>query len=122
MHANSLANLKNGKRFGSGQPTNLGGAPSGKRLTTFLREIAEREITATDLNGEKTTMPVLQAVAMTLFRKAIVEGNIKAIEAILNLFGDVAAPAFAASVELAPAINMILEMSGYKVPGCKSGV
>lgn len=81
MHPNSLKNLTKGHRFGSGQPTNRGGAPAGKRLSTLLREIGEAEIDFTDLDGLPTRMPAKKALAVALMGKAL-SGDVQAIKLI----------------------------------------
>ena len=114
IHAHSLANLQKGKRFGHGQPTNMGGAPTGKRLSTYVKEIAEQEVLIKDLNDDLTRMPVKQALAVTLFIKAIKDRNIKAIEALFNLLGDqIEFQSGHAVIEhMMPAYDMILQQAG----------
>jgi hypothetical protein len=88
VNPKSIENLKQGKRFGSGQPTDRGGAPAGKRLSTYLKEIGELEFTMNDLQGNSSSMPAAKAAALVLFTKAIKDKEIKAIELLFKYLED----------------------------------
>lgn len=86
MHPNSIENLKRGKKFGSGQPTSKGGAPQGKRLSTWLREIGEQGVVYKDLDGEFRNMPVKKALALALVAKALQDHDVKALQLLLGYY------------------------------------
>ena len=119
MHPNSLANLKRGKQFGKGQATNNGGAPKGKRLSTYLKEIADEHITANDLMGNEVEIPAAKAAALALFARAINGQDVRACEVIFKYLNDDGKDKLEISgnhEELSPAAKFILQRSGILPP------
>ena len=83
MHLNSLANLKKGKKFGQGQPTNLGGAPKGKRVATYLKEY-QKQIEA---EHGSVDVPANELVALALVERAM-KGDLEAIQLVFDYLKD----------------------------------
>lgn len=114
MHPNSLANLHKGKRFGSGQATTLGGAEKGKRLSTWLREIGEQQITFKDVDGVPSSMPVKKAVAVSLVAKAL-SGDVQALKVLGGFYLADEPTAPAEQTALDPITRKMLESIGVIV-------
>lgn len=113
MHPNSLANLKRGKRFGEGQPTDHGGAVQGKRLSTYIQEIANETIMAEDLEGNRYAMSAAKAAALALYARAIQNRDVKAIEVIFrHLHAADSAADNPQNNTLTPAAQFILQQAG----------
>ena len=89
---------KGGVKFGSGQPTNKGGRPKGKAISTYLRELGDLNqlsysLSVTDTNGKKKQKRVNikakegetlnEALAGVLLSKAL-SGDLKALQILLD--------------------------------------
>jgi len=83
MHPNSLGNLKKGKKFGSGQPTNLGGAPKGKRVSNYFKKIAQEDQIVKNWDDEATNTSTTEAICLAITSRAL-QGDVKAAGIILE--------------------------------------
>lgn len=67
-----------------GEVRNPNGAPKGKRLTTYLKEVLDGEVTLKDLeSGQLRQFSKRELVAIALAKEAI-QGNIKAIREVFE--------------------------------------
>lgn len=58
-----------------------------KEMREYVRDLGLMEVNAPDLNGEDAPLPALAAVVVSMFRRAIFKGDVKAAKFIAELVG-----------------------------------
>lgn len=81
------SNLEKGKRFGEGQPTNKGGAPKGKRISTIIKELLNDDISKfkPELEGmDGNTALATELITMAFHKDNSTKDKLSAIKEILD--------------------------------------
>ncbi len=85
--ANNPKHKDNLVKFGQGQPTNKGGAPKGKRVTTIIKELLETDIKNFNpkLEGMDTNKALaIELITMAFHRDNSAKDKLSAIKEILD--------------------------------------